>query len=108
MEAETFELYSLEIPRRCDECTSSFKTVRKSHSVLEQVQMASEGWLYDAYFSGIPSHHTQPVTSETEADVLNTNVELGTFWRSQAASWMNTEAAECLAQWQSPRELELE
>lgn len=70
--------------------------------------MASEGWLYDAYFSGTPSHHTQPVISETEADVLNTIMELGTFWSSQAASWMNTEAAECSAQRQSPRQLELD
>lgn len=108
MEAETFELYSSEIPRRCDECTSSFKTVMKSRSVLEEVQMASEGCLYNAYFSGTPSHRTQPVTSETGADVLNMIVEPGTFWSSQAAPWMNPEAAECSAQQQSPRELEPE
>lgn len=69
--------------------------------------MASEGWLYDAYFSGIPSHHTQLVTSETEAGVLNMIMELGRFWSSQAAFWTNTKTAECSAQRQSPRELEL-
>lgn len=63
---ETVELYSSEIPRRCDECTSSLKTLMKSHSILEEVQMASEAWLDDAYFSGVPSHHFQPVTSATE------------------------------------------
>lgn len=80
----------------------------KSQSVLEEVQMASEGWLYGAYFTGIPSHHTQPVTSETEADVLKMITLLHTLWSSQAASWMNTEGAECLAQQYSPRDLELE
>lgn len=70
VEAATFELYSSGIPRGCDECASSLRTVLKSHSVLEEVQMASEGCLCGAYFSGTPSHHTQPVTAETEADVL--------------------------------------
>lgn len=86
---ETVELYSSEIPRRCNECTSSLKTLMKSHSILEEVQMASEAWLDDAYFSGIPSHHIQPVTSATEADVLDMILELCTFWSSQAAFWMN-------------------
>lgn len=82
------------------------RLLMKSHSVLEEVQMASEGWLYDASFSGIPTH-TQPATSETEADVLNMLVELSTFWSSHAASWMNTKAAEPSALQQSPRELEM-
>lgn len=58
VEVETFELYSSEILKRCNECTSSLKTVMRSHSVLEEAQMASEGWLHDAYFTGILSHHT--------------------------------------------------
>lgn len=83
------------------------RLLMKSHSVLEEVQMVSEGWLCDASFSGIPTHHTQPATSETEADVLNMIVELSTFWSSHAASWMNTKAAERSALRQPPRELEM-
>lgn len=98
LEAETFELYSSEIPRRCIECTSSFKTVSESQSVLEEVQMASEGCLHDSHFSGTPNHHIQPATSEAEAGVLNVIVELGTFWSTQASSWVNTDAAEHTAQ----------
>jgi len=60
--------------------------------------MASGGWLYDAYCSGIPSHHIQPVTSDTQADVLNVTMMLGTFWSSQAVSWMDAEAAKCAVQ----------
>lgn len=76
----------------------------KSRSVLEGVQIASEGWLYDAYFSGMLRRHTQPVTSQTETDVLNTIVELGTFWSSQAGCTLG-EYRSCA---QSPRDLELE
>lgn len=83
------------------------RLLMKSHSVLEEVQMASEVRLYDASFSGIPTHHTQPATSETEADVSDMIVELSTFWSSHAASWMNTKAAERSALRQSPRELEM-
>lgn len=60
--------------------------------------MPSEAWLDDAYFSRIPSHHIQPVTSATEADILDMILELCTFWSSQAASCMNIRAAECSAQ----------
>nr|XP_026655302.1 uncharacterized protein LOC113460845 isoform X2 [Zonotrichia albicollis] len=81
------------------------RLLMKSHSVLEEVQMASEGWLYDASFSGIPTHHSQPATSETGADVSSMIVELSTFWSSHAASWMNTKAAGRSALRQSPREL---
>lgn len=83
------------------------RLLMKSHSVLEEAQMASEGWLYDASFSGIPTHHTQLATSEPEADVLHMLVELSTFWSSHAASWIDAKAAECSALRQSPRELEM-
>lgn len=93
---ETFEPYSLKIPRRCRDCASSSKAVTKSPSVLEEIQMASEGWRRGSSFRGAPH---QPGTSQAGDGVFNMIMEQGTFWRTQAPSWGNSDIAQLRSLW---------